>query len=131
MDDKIIRCLKLIQEDRDQGSVQTESDFLNTYKEYSPSNLKYYRELGLLGKEGNCPHLTPLGYQYLNASLSLENSEKLTKTIESFSKSSDKISSETLKHTKVMKNLTWWILGITVFNLITIIIQILIAKGVF
>jgi len=80
---------------------------------YNKSNIDYYRTLGLLSKEGNMLHLTPLGYQTLNAYYSLEAS-----------KYSNKTNQEMLKHTKRMKAITWWILGFTIANLIFMGIQI-------
>jgi len=113
MDNKIIELLIIVQEGRNRQGSQHYTYPDDFPQGYNKSNIDYYRKLGLLGKKGNVLHLTPLGYQTLNAHYSLEAS-----------KSSNKTNQEMLKYTKRMKSLTWWILGFTIANLIFIGIQI-------
>jgi hypothetical protein len=113
MDNKIIQFLKIIQEGRDRhGSI-----FCTIPEElpegYNMSNVKYYQKLKLIGDEGNILHLTPLGYQTLNSHYSLE-----------LSKDSSKINQKMLKHTKLMKSLTWAVLICTLVNLGLFLYQI-------
>ena len=117
-DEKIITCLKLIQEGRD-GSKN--GAIINYFypdelpKDYNTSNIDYYRELGILGKEGNTLHLTSLGYQTLNSAYSLETS-----------KLSQKINKEMLNHTKIMKRFTMALFILTIINIILVGVQLFI-----
>lgn len=104
MDEKIIKFLKIIQEGRNKGQHYIYPSELP--EGYNKSNIDYYKKLGVLGKEGNTLHLTPLGYQTLNSAYSLE-----------VSKSSHKVNQESLEHTKVMKKLTILILILTAVNI--------------
>jgi predicted RNA-binding protein with PIN domain len=66
----------------------------------------------------------------LKATRKLENTiektnKDITKSIRDFDNSSTNVSNEMLLHTKVMKNLTWWILGFTILNVFFFVFQIL------
>lgn len=74
--------------------------------------------------------MTAHGYNLLQRWYVLEATRDLKRTIKSFDESTSKINKELLGYTKAMKILTKWILGFTITNLIFIIIQILITKGV-
>ncbi len=106
MDNKIIQFLKIVQEGRDRHGAIHYIIPNELPKNYNMSNIIYYKKLGLIGNEGNTLHLTPLGYQTLNSYYSLE-----------YSKNSEKINKEILKHTKIMKQLTFIILIVTLINL--------------
>jgi len=82
-------------------------------KGYNKSNIDYYKKLGILGKEGNVLHLTPLGYQTLNSAYSLE-----------VSKLSNKINQESLKYTKIMKKVTIALLILTIVNVVLVGVQL-------
>lgn len=114
MDNKIIQFLKIVQEGRDrQGAIQYSiPDELP--EGYNMSNVRYYQELGLIGKEGKILHLTPLGYQTLNSAYSLE-----------ISKETKEINKEMSNNTKIMKNLTKWIIRLTFTMIGLIIVQII------
>jgi len=111
MDEEIIVCLKIVQEGRNNGVSYYYPESLP--KGYNTSNIDYYRELGLLGKEGNTLHLTPLGYQTLNSAYSLE-----------VSKLSQKVNQESLKNTKIMKWFTIALFVLTLINILLVGVQI-------
>ena len=113
MDEKIITCLKMVQEGRDRKGAIHYTYPKELPEGYTKSNIDYYRKLGLLRKEGNVLHLTPLGYEVLNNARSLE-----------VAKSSQKVNQEMLKHTESMKRLTILILILTALNVLFMIIQI-------
>lgn len=89
--------------------------------------IKYAEEeLGLITGYPRNIMLTPKGYNQLLQYRISKSFERQNKILEE----SSELNEEMKEHTVAMKNLTEWILGFTVVNLILVGVQVLIATGI-
>ena len=91
---------------------------------FSKSDLTKASNWGLIYYDGCHYKITETGYSLLQQHYATNLLKEVNKTIKNFDESSSKLNREMLLHTKEMRNLTQWILGLTIINLLVMLFQI-------